>query len=567
MNIPAAVNPIHQKRTKFVRFLEIVPGVLTWTTLIGAPVLSYFHPAWISVYIILFDTYWFLKGGNVAMHLMHSYYNLRTHRKINWHEWLSKLGDKNQFIEYLKNSPERKTSRQMNHLFKLQLERVEKISDGRNLDYRRIYHLIILPTYQEGYSVLQSSIDSYVKSDFEKDRMIFVLATEERAGQEYKDNAVRIEQEFKDKFGYYMTVQHPDGIPGEAKGKGANIAYAGRVALKKIDELGIPHEDVIVSAFDSDTMVHPNYFSHLAYDFMTIDKPHQASYQPMPMFHNNIWDTPAIARVIATSSSFWQLVEASRPDKLVTFSSHSMSFKTLVDIGFWRTDIIPEDSHIFWQCWLHYNGDYRTQPLFTTVSMDAVLGNNYWGTLVAQYKQKRRWAWGVTEISMVLPEVVKNKKIPRWKKFLYMERLFEGHYFWATASIMIAILGWLPLIFGGDRFGDSVLAVNLPTMTRLLMSVATFFLIFSMYINMVLLPKRPGRYSKWKSWGMIFQWVLSPIVSSAFGSAPAIDAQTRLMFGKYMEFWVTPKIRKYDVINHAHPEPAAELSKEATKIK
>ena len=113
---------------------------------------------------------------------------------------------------------------------------------------------------------------------------------------------------------------------------------------------------------------------------------------------------------------------------------------------------------------------------------------------------------------------------------------------------MIAVLGWLPLILGGDRFGDTVLALNLPIMTRWIMSIATFFLIFSMYVNLVLLPKRPKAYSRWKSFSMLWQWLLSPIVSSVFGSMPAIDAQTRLMLGKYMEFWVTPKIRKHDVV-------------------
>ena len=548
-----------KKKDLFVRFLEILPGTLTWTTLIGAPILSYYHPAWISVYIILFDLYWFLKGGNVAIHLMHSYYALRAHMTINWHGWLRQLSDRPKFEAFLQDSFKKADSGVFKRLYFDQIERFKKLEADRNLDYRRIHHLVLLPCYQESYSVLSASIHSYAQTDYEKDRIIFVLALEERAGQEFKDNAVRLEAEFKDKFAHYMTVEHPDGMPGEIKGKGANIAYAGKVAQKKIDELGILYDDILVSAFDSDTLIHPNYFSHLTYEFLTIKKPHQASYQPMPMFHNNIWDTPALARVIATSSSFWQLVEASRPDRLVTFSSHSMTFKTLVAIGFWRTDLIPEDSHIFWQCWLHYNGDYRSHPLFTTVSMDAVLGDSYFGTLWAQYKQKRRWAWGVTEISLVLPEALKNKKIPRWKKFVYMERLIEGHYFWATTSIMLAVLGWLPLIFGGDRFGDSVLAVNLPVLTRTLMTVATGFLVFSMYINMVLLPKRPERYSKWKTFSMLLQWVFSPIASSLFGSAPAIDAQTRLMFGKYMEFWVTPKVRKYDIINKAPSETKGEV--------
>lgn len=551
------------KKNFEVRVWEILPGTLTWATLLGAPVLAYFQPVLISVYIILFDTYWFLKGANVAIHLLHSYATLKTHNGIDWMDWTKRLSDKPAFLKYLENRRKQEPDRGTRNLIDDQVERLSALEEDRNLDWQLVYHLIIIPTYKESYEVLKSSISSYCNSDYPQDKLIFVLAYEERSKEVSEPNAIRLKQEFEDKFFKFLTVMHPDEIPGEAKGKGANISYGAVESKKLLDELKIPYENVLVSAFDSDTTVSRNYFSHLTYDFLTVRKPHQASYQPMPMFHNNIWDTPAIARVIATSSSFWQLVEASRPDRLVTFSSHSMSFKTLVDVGFWRVDIIPEDSHIFWQCFLHFNGEYRTQPLFTTVSMDAVLGESYFGTLVAQYKQKRRWAWGVTEMSLVFPELFKNPKIPLWKKFLYSERLVVGHYFWATASIMIAILGWLPLIFGGDSFGNTVLALNLPAMTRIIMSVATFFLIFSMYVNMVLLPPRPPRYSRFKTVAMVLQWVLSPIVSSVFGSMPAIDAQTRLMFAKYMEFWVTPKIRKND--NPSEPlvsgNPAGALGK------
>jgi len=81
----------------------------------------------------------------------------------------------------------------------------------------------------------------------------------------------------------------------------------------------------------------------------------------------------------------------------------------------------------------------------------------------------------------------------------------------------------VPLIFGGNRFGTTVLALNLPILTKAIMSIATFFLIFSMYVNIVLLPSRPKEYSGWKSFSMIWQWIFSPIVSSVFGSLPAIE--------------------------------------------
>lgn len=527
------------------RLLEIFPGFLTWLTLLGAPILAYFHPVWISMYIILFDLYWLLKGANVALHLMHSYYELKAHNQIDWMDWLIRLEKIDAFKSYLQKR-HTQSKGHMRRFYSRQLEMFGRVPVKRNLDWTPVHHLVVLAAYKESWEVLASAITSCAEAIYDHSKIIFILAVEERAGEEALNNARALADKFGQQFGKFFICVHPDGIVGEAKVKGANITYAAKFGQKVLDEMNIAYERVLISAFDSDTVVSKDYFSHLTYDFLTAKKPLQTSYQPLPMYNNNIWDTPAVARVIAVSSSFWQLVEASRPDRLITFSSHAMSFKTLVDVGFWRTDIIPDDSHIFWQCFLHFNGDYKSSPLFSVVSMDAVLGSSYTGTLVAQYKQKLRWAWGCTEIPMVLPKLLGNRQIPLWKRLLWSERLVEGHYFWATASIMIAVLGWLPLIFGGDRFGTTVLALNLPVLTRFIMTTATFFLLFSVYVNFILLPKRPEEYTNWHTFSMIWQWVFSPIVSTVFGSFPAIDAQTRLMFGRYMEFWITPKIRKHE---------------------
>lgn len=535
----------NQTKTAFYRFLEIAPALATWLTLVGAVFFSYLAPVIVAFYIILFDLYWVLKAINTAMHLLSSFSKLRLHGQYDWQKRLESLNDIENYKKQLRQEILHATSRRIRYDLKQELFRLDDLDRaGRSYNFQQIYHLVILPTYKESLTVLDSSLKSILDSNFPTKQIFFVLATEERDRVLAETNARVLRERYADKFFQFETVMHPDGLPGEIKAKGANLTYAARQATQIIRNLGIPIDRVIVSAFDSDTVVSHNYFSYLTYAFLTAKNPYRTSYQPMPVYNNNIWDAPAITRIVAVANSFWQMVEASRPDRLVTFSSHAMSLKALVEVDFWPVDVISDDSQIFWRSWLYYHGDYRTTPLFTTISLDAMLDETYFRTLIGQYKQKRRWAWGNSEnIPYLITNSFRDRLIPWWKKFIYIERMIEGYYFWATASIMIAALGWLPVILGGEQLAGNVLLFNLPLLTKLMMQIATIFLIFSVYINLVMIPPRPAHLSRWRSVNMVLQWIFVPVVSMVFGSLPAIDAQTRMMFGRYLGFWVTPKAR------------------------
>jgi hypothetical protein len=69
-------------------------------------------------------------------------------------------------------------------------------------------------------------------------------------------------------------------------------------------------------------------------------------------------------------------------------------------------------------------------------------------------------------------------------------------------------------------------------------------LILCIIISMSFLPKAPKGYGRFGKTFMILQWLMVPITVIIFGAFPAIEAQTRLMFAKYMGFWVTTKYRK-----------------------
>ena len=413
--------------------------------------------------------------------------------------------------------------------------------------WERIYHLVVIPTLKDEVEIIRTTFNFLVQNNFPSDKFIVVLAFEEKDKERALKNAEIIKNEFGHKFFRFITTLHPKDLPGELAGKGSNIAYAGKQAKKQIDELKIPYENIIVSSFDVDTCVHPQYFSYLTYKYLTHPNPTRSSYQPIPLFNNNIWDAPALMRVVAASTTFWLLSETIRPDRLFTFASHSMSFKALVEVGFWQNDIVTEDSRIFIQGMIRYDGDYEVTPMYIPISMDTVLGKTFWQSMKNQYKQQRRWAYGIENFPFMAWNFYGNKKIPLGKKFKYIWNQLEGVYSWATAPILIFILGRLPLwVANWDSSTIKSLAItqNVPHVIQGLMIAAMVGLVLSAVLSTILLPPKPKRHKKWKFMIMVVQWIIFPVCMIVFGSIPATDAQTRLMLGRYLGFNVTEKIRK-----------------------
>lgn len=505
---------------KLYRFLEILPGALAWLTLLFLLIFSYFKPVWVSFFIIAFDVYWLLLVIYLGLHLVASYCKLKKNMKVDWRKKCINLNKKSK--DAASNS---------------------LIKKGKS--WQEVVHLVILPTYNESLEVVRGCFEGIINDNYPLDKIIVVLAIEERAGETAQSRARIIEKEYGYKFKDFLITIHPDDLPGELKGKGANQAWAAKkVKAEIIDPQKINYENILVSVFDIDTVINPGYFWCLTYKFLTVNNPYRASYQPVPVYHNNIWQAPFFARVAASSNTFWQMMQQIRQEKLATYSSHSMTWKALVDVNFWSTSMVSEDSRIFWHCLLYYNGDYRVEPLHFSVSMDATMDETIWQTARSLYKQQRRWGWGVENVPYLIFNTIKRwKKINKSKLINLIWVQIYGFHSWATNALIIGVIGWMPVLIGGDHFYASVLSGNLPIVTRTLMTFAMIGLFFSAIISTLLLPKKPKKYSISKNLIMFSQWIILPFSIVIFGAFPALEAQTRLMLGKYMGFWVTPKKR------------------------
>ena len=544
------------------RILEIIPGILTWATIIGMFVFSFLLPIWVAIFIIIFDIYWIFRTIYIAYFSINGYHKLREGMETDWWERCQNIHDPGKYQELIKTKiEEMEQSLKINKLGKKESKRIRKSVRGYGdyikevakigkmhnsiLNWQEIVHVIMLPTATETASVIEPAIQAIANSKFPKEQIIILLATEEREPEERRLAKVKhLQNKFKGVFRDFLVTTHV--IQGtEMKAKGSNATFAAKELVKYLAERKIDFKKVIFSNFDCDSVCHPQYLAALTYEYIIDPKRLQRSYQPLPMYHNNLWDTNAFVRIIVTGSSFWHIFQSTRTEGMVTFSSHSEPFDTLVKVDFWPLNMISEDSIIYWKCFTYYNGDYMVKPIYLPISLDAVLADGYWKTIVNQYKQKRRWAYGIENFPVIMRAIFPNKKIGTIKKFKVGFEILEGHHSWATASFILAILGWLPLIIGGDEFNQSVLAHNLPSMTRLLMNLAMLGLIVSLSLSFLLMPPKPEKYSKWKYLYMVLQWVLVPITAPILGSIPAIDSQTRILLGKYFgEFWVTEKIRK-----------------------
>jgi cellulose synthase/poly-beta-1,6-N-acetylglucosamine synthase-like glycosyltransferase len=500
LEISKASDLKNKKERLLYRFFEILPGFFSWLTLILAFSLSYFAPKIIGIFIILFDLYWLFRVAYLSFHQISAFLKMKKNLKINW------------------------------------LNLAKKIEG-----FEEIFHLVCIPLYKEGKEIIEDSLNSILNSNYPKEKIIVVLAVEERGGEKTKKTAKEIEEKFSKKFFRFFVFFHPDNLPNEIKAKGANVNFAIERLKEKIQDLNF--ENIIFSVFDTDTKPYPEYFALVTYHYLKLKKEKNICFQPIPVYNNNVWSAPSFSRIVATSNTFWQMMQQERPEQLVSYSSHSIPFKTVLEVSYPK-NVVSDDSRIFWKLYLLKNGNFKALPLFYPVSMDAVLGENLWKTIVNQYRQQRRWAWGVENIPYLFFGFLKNKKIPVLKKLKNSFVILEGFWSWAVASLLIFILGWLPVIVGKEKIKGMLFGYKLPKTARNLMAISTFGMILCAILSLLILPPVPKKNKFFKKFSIFLQWILLPITLIVFGSIPALDAQTRLMLGKYLGFWTTEKFRK-----------------------
>ena len=527
------------KRTKQYRFFEILPGLLSYGAIILLIVLSFLNTVLASAYLLLIVLTALVRAVGIAYHTIKGNKELKRACAVNWHARLMELGDAEASYKKLKdkNYKEYEFSNHKENLLAI------ATNPKKYPKPDEIINAVIVTAYTEPFDVIEPTIKALTKVTYDKKNLLIFFAYEERGGEAIEATVKKLKSLYGDQFMDFVLSKHPKDLPNEVVGKGGNITYAGHRLKEYCDRNKIAYDKVIVTTLDCDNRPHPKYFDAVAYEYIVNKNRNNMSYQPVALFINNIWDVPAPMRILATGNSFWNIISSVRPHTLRNFASHSQPLKALVGMNFWSVRTIVEDGHQYWRSYFYFKGNYTVQPILVPIYQDAVLSGTLKKTLKDQFKQLRRWSYGASDIAYVAMNIfTKDRDVPLMPALGRFIRLLDGHVTLACISFLVAFGGWVPLIVN-PRASLLIAAQQLPDAISKIQQVAMLGIIITIVISFQIIPKRPARYKWTKSIFMFTQWILMPVTAILYSALAAYVAQTRLMFGKYLDkFDLTEKI-------------------------
>lgn len=85
----------------------------------------------------------------------------------------------------------------------------------------------------------------------------------EASEPQHRSKSESLKEYFKDSFLDFIITNHPDDLPGEARGKGSNISYAARKGSAEIIASGIDKNRLVITIADSDSHIHELYVNQV----------------------------------------------------------------------------------------------------------------------------------------------------------------------------------------------------------------------------------------------------------------------------------------------------------------
>src|SRR5947209_85463 len=505
------------------RVLEVVPTATVWL-IITAPVWgAIVAPAALGFGLVLFSVYWLWKSFGFASGVLIGFWRLHVAQQRDWLAASAALAD----------------------------------SD-------RLRHLVIVPTCGESEEILADTLHYLTLQDVPLDRVSVVLAFEQR-DPSAPDRARRLSARFAPLFQHFLITFHPDR-DGEVRGKSSNLTWAARQAQAELIDTGrLDPDHLIVTVCDADSRLHHAYLGALGYEVLSHPDGFLHIFQPAILFYANHWRLIAPLRALNSIYSLWELARMVPSHRLVTQSTYSLSWKAIWEVGYWDVDVIPEDSHMCFKVLFHYGRQVRVRPIFLPVYADAAEGSTFQRTLENQYQQIQRWAWGVSDIPYVTLGALRARNLPWYTRVMRVVWYVEEHLMWPSHWFLLTLGGLIPSLIN-PAYARSPLGMWQASLVSAIMGLCLPCLLLVIVVDWRLRPQHPEGEDPvdvligWASFALL------PVCGLLLCALPALDAHTRLLTGRRLEYRVTEKVPVQARFRDQPKAPAANPMREAAPL-
>jgi len=485
---------------KLGRIIDIIAGGANWFILIVLLLCARYFPIVVSGAVTLYVVYWVYQSITVARHSAISIKKIDIAMQTNW---------------------------------------LEKLKAEHSNQYKNIHQAILIPFANEGEDILSQTIEKIADSNYPTEQKILALAPEMKIESGVK-MAKELQEKYKDRFGKIYVFPHTL-IAGEIIGKASNQNNGARQLYKTLQLEKFDPKNVVLTSLDSDMLIDKEYLSLLTYRFLEAKEDRfNKVFQPIPMNLTGMWETAAPAHMISSFGVQWFLSLVHRPFDFINFAVYASCLQSVHNAGYWAADIIPEDERFYWQMYFYTKGKVEVIPLFLPIFGSVIITEGYFKTLMAQYDQIRRWAWGISETKFVVINMLKDTAIPWSNKLLKLFIKVRKNVEWVMLPIILGVGNFLPEWLNQD-YKQSTIAFNIPILTSRMLTLTLFSFVVLFIIIQKLSPKKPAKWKLYRSVLHYAKWIIFPLVSVVFGSIPALDAQTRLLFGKTIRYKTAPK--------------------------
>jgi hypothetical protein len=244
--------------------------------------------------------------------------------------------------------------------------------------------------------------------------------------------------------------------------------------------------------------------------------------------------------------------------RLVPQSTYSLTWWVARRVQFWDVDVVPEDSHMFFKVWLHLGRRVRARAIHLPVYADAAEGATTFGTLASTYQQIRRWAWGVSDIPYLALESLRAQHIPWHIRLARVWWYVEEHLVWPSHWFLLTLGGLLPPLIN-PGYARTALAISQTSAVSTLLGLCLPSLVLAIVGDVLLRWWTDDETNLWKVLTGLVGFVTLPLMGLALVALPAVDAHTRLLFGRSLAYQVTEKFSggsSGSPRNASYPRPA-----------